>query len=373
MALGEVIFDFPATEGNPRNSEGAFLSLSENELIFVYSRFVGGTGKDADDCNLYLIRSTDNGDSWDEGTTLFSGKDEGVNIMSVSLLHMNDGAIGLFYLIRKSKTVIHLYLRRSYDGGRSWTEKHPCITRQGMFVVNNDRVIRHSSGRIIVPAAFHHSGYSISPNESPNDGYVETHADTVFFFSDDDGENFGMSAKCILPYAAIEKAGLQEPGVVELKNGALWGWARTELGRQYEMLSVYRGSKWTAPQPSQFTSPLSPLSMKRAQNGDLVAVWNPLPKHNGMSRQPYGLPTAGRYPLVVALSHDDGESFTNPYPIETERGSGYCYTALHTHGDYVFVAYSTDCLTGLRCRRFTLSELTELCDNAGKDLFSWMN
>ncbi len=367
---GETVFELPKTAGNPRNSEGAFLSLSADEIIFVYSRFVGKTGLDHDDSELYLIRSADGGHTWDKGRTILTkGEEQAMNIMSVSLLSMKDGSIGLFYLVRKSLTLIRMYLRRSYDGGRNWTDRKPCFTRQGVFVVNNDRVTRLSDGRIIIPAAYHHSGFLTESDEDPNKGYVETHADTVFFLSDDDGDTFRMTHKCLLPYHGTENAGLQEPGLVELKNDALWAWARTDLGRQYEMYSVYRGERWTTPQPSRFTSPCSPLSMKRTPTGDLLAVWNPIPKWNGQGRLPHGYPTAGRVPLAAAISHDDGLTFSHPLPIETDIKSGFCYTAIHFHGDAVYLAYSFDDLTGLRCRRYSLNELTAACDQAKEDQY----
>ncbi len=370
MKFGELLFSFPPKEGNPRNSEGAFLSLSENELIFVYRRFVVERCADHADCDLCLIRSTDNGDSWSEGEIIVTGKSEDcMNIMSVSLLHMNDGSIGLFYLIRHALTSNHLFLRRSYDGGRTWSERHCCFKQQGFFVVNNDRVIRLSTGRIVVPAAFHHTGYKVSPDEPRNDGFVESHSDAVFFYSDDDGETFTMSHKCMIPYTSSENAGLQEPGVVELSNGVLWGWARTGLGRQYEMFSLYGGTRWTLPQPSQFTSPLAPLSMKKTPNGDLLAVWNPIPFASGQTGSPYGHFTGRRTPLVAAVSHNDGETFSNPYPLEDDPHGGYCYIAVHFHGDAVLLAYCADGLVEVRCRRYPLDELTEKCDSAKEDLF----
>ena len=44
-------------------------------------------------------------------------EEESVNVMSVSLMHMDNGDIGMFYLVRKTYTIIQMYLRRSKDGG----------------------------------------------------------------------------------------------------------------------------------------------------------------------------------------------------------------------------------------------------------------
>lgn len=69
-------------------------------------------------------------------------------------------------------------------------------------------------------------------------------------------------AQVTLGHMAHSSSGLQEPGVVELKNGVLWAWARTDLGRQYEMFSMDGGEHWSDSQPSWFTGPCSPLSVK---------------------------------------------------------------------------------------------------------------
>ena len=109
--------------------------------------------------------------------------------------------------------------------------------------------------------------------------------------------------------------------------------------------------------------------MKRTPNGDLLAVWNPLPLANGQTHHPYGRFTGHRTPLAAAISHDDGLTFSNPCPLETDPKSGYCYTAIHFHGDAVLLAYCAEGLVELRCRRYSFAELTAACDNAKEDQY----
>ena len=39
--------------------------------------------------------------------------------------------------------------------------------------------------------------------------------------------------------------------------------------------------------------------------------------------------TGGRTPLVIAVSKDNGQTFTDPVAFEEEPDRGYCYCALH--------------------------------------------
>lgn len=359
LELGTVVRDLPPDlqAGNPRNSEGTFLETGEDEILFVYSRFRGSDPADQAFADLCLMRSMDGGRTFDEGTVILTCEGEGgVNMMSPSLLRMENGEVGLFYLVRMTYTMTRIFLRRSADGGRTWGERVRCSTQDDFFVVNNDRVLRLSTGRILIPVASHRAG----------EGFFDSRSEAMYFYSDDDGRSWRPSAgKVALPHSAHCTSGLQEPGLAELRNGVLWSWARTELGRQYEMFSMDGGDTWTACQPSRFTSPNSPLCMKRADDGKLYAVWNPIPEYNGRDRLD-GIFTGGRTPMVLAVSGDDGRTFTEPVAFEWDEERGYCYCAICFTRDALLLAYCAggreegSCLVKTRIRRIERSQLAEL-------------
>ena len=77
--------------------------------------------------------------------------------------------------------------------------------------------------------------------------FFDSRSEVVFFYSDDDGVTWHMSeGKCSMPNMANCLSGLQEPGVLELNPWVLWGFARTDLGRQYEMYSIRHSSVFRA-------------------------------------------------------------------------------------------------------------------------------
>ena len=146
--------------------------------------------------------------------------------------------------------------------------------------------------------------------------------------------------------------------MVQLKNGLIWCYIRTVLGRQYEMFSTDDGKTWTVPGPSRFTSPSSPLCAKRMADDRLFVVWNPIPKHNGDREVIDGVWTGGRKRLDFVILDEEGARSLASEMLEYDEGSGYCYTAIHeTEKGNVLLAYCAggkgdkNCLSRLRIRK----------------------
>lgn len=365
--LGTVVAEFiPSMEKkNPRNSEGAFIELEDGKILFAYSRFKGEGCEDWGSSDICAVVSSDGGRSFGNERTLLTCEEENaVNIMSLSLLDMENGDIGLFYLVRHTYTMMQMYMRRSQDGGKTWSDRVLCTPQEDFFVVNNDRVVRLESGRILIPAAAHRTGRQ----GETKDNFIDYCSEVVFFYSDDDGYSWqAAKGKCCMPSMKNCASGLQEPGVIELNPGILWGFARTDLGRQYEMFSLDNGNTWTGAQPSRFTAPNSPLSMKRDQTGAIWAVWNPIPEYNGRGKKT-DIFTGGRTPYVIAVSRDNGETFSREVAFETEEDHGYCYCAIHFLKDAMLLAYNAggpedrSCLARERIRRIGWDELRNASD-----------
>ncbi|TMV45645.1 exo-alpha-sialidase [Paenibacillus mesophilus] len=363
--IGKVVLELGPSAGNPRNSEGAFIDLPDGRLLFVYSRFIGDSNADDAPSCIASRYSGDGGETWSEDTIIAKAEEHGArNIMSVSLLRMENGDIGLFYFVRRARNDGRLHLRRSSDEGKTWSEARCCIPGLGYYVTNNDRVVRLSGGRLIIPTSFHkmageEADYSVPHHQNDSRGIAH------FFLSDDDGRAWREAKTFCAMHAPHAKSGLQEPGVIELTTGVLWSWARTDAGCQYEMFSMDKGETWSQAAPSQFSSPRSPLSMKRIPaSGSLLAVWNPVP--NYQTRMLTGN-NGGRTPLIAGISRDDGQTWKRFFYLEKEEDrGGYCYTAIHFVHDAVLLAYCAGLpedgsrLARLRIRKVGLSELGAL-------------
>lgn len=352
---GDVIFQFAPGRGNPRNSEGAFIELKDGRLLFIYTKYIGTSYHDHASAALARTYSNDKGKTWSESEVILLPKEnDEKNVMSVSLMRMANSDIGLFYEITYGFHDARLYLRRSSDEGDSWGEPVCCMAVPGYYCINNDRIIRLSGGRLVVPASY--------AKKTIDGGYADDSKYSAhFFISDDDGYTWRESGSFGTLNCKNSYCGLQEPGVIELTNHTLWAWARTDLGLQYEMFSSDNGETWSPAEPSVFTSPLSPLSMKRIpQHGYLLAVWNPVPAYNSRIISDVD---HGRTPLIGAISKDEGVTWDNYFTIEDDKNAGYCYTAIHFTEDSVLLAYCAGneadgiCLARLRAKRIPLSDI----------------
>ena len=325
------VTDVRLSDGNPRNSEGSFLRLKDGRIAFAYSRYRGNSAHDHAYAEIAVLFSSDEGETFgDERIVVKPQMDppyDETNCMSVSLLRMGNGDVGLFYLLKRQNIVSEFLLRRSSDEMETFGDPVRCTGNcPTYYVLNNDRIVRMSSGRIIVPAALHLSPIGFYGPNSSYDG----RARAAFYASDDDGYTWRQLSDVIaLTGGAYSGTGLQEPGVVELTPGVLYSYFRTDLGRHYESVSVDGGRTWFPSQPSRFTGPASPMTVKRTEySGKFYAVWNPIPE--GIYSRPHNIWTGGRTPLVIAEGTFDGNglSWGEPKVIEDDPNAGFCYPAM---------------------------------------------
>ena len=363
--MSAITLSLPHRPGNPRNSEGAFIDLSDGRILFAYTRFIGDSWGDHASAVIASRVSSDGGRTWSRRDRILIQDEGRCNVMSVSLLRLGDGSIGLFTARKNSLQDCIPFLRKSTDEGRTWSKPVRCIPTPGYFVLNNDRVVRLRSGRLILPAAFHRSR---TARQSVDYKWFESRGLAFFFLSDDHGRTW-REAKDWWTLPRRSGSGLQEPGVVELDDGTLYAWCRTDIGRQWEMRSRDAGETWSAPRPSPFYSPNSPLSITRIPRLEtFLAVWNdhhpdrwgsgPLAESRFETNSSWG-----RTPLAAALGTPHDHQWSRPILIEDDPERGFCYTAIHPTEDAVLLAYccggrGSGVLQDLCIRRIGLEEFT---------------
>ena len=349
-AENEVVLDLDPSPDNPRNSEGAFVALKSGRILFLYTRFHGGAD-DASPAHIVRIHSDDDGRTWSREHRIVVENFGGANVMSVSLLRLHSGAIALFYLVKNNLIDCRAVMRISTDEAGTWSEPRLVTEARGYFVLNNDRVIQLQDGRLVMTLAFHRARGSDPKSYRSWD----SRAIVLWYLSDDEGKTWREADN----WWALPKrthTGFQEPGVVELTDGRLFSWMRTDQGAQYGSWSSDAGKGWPLPEITGLASPESPASIKRLpDSGDLLAVFN---DHSG--RFPFL--KGKRSPLVAAISGDGAKTWPRRKLIESDPDSWYCYTAIHFTKAAVLFAYcASDTKVGglnrLRIRRTTLDWL----------------
>jgi len=305
----------PATEEFPRNSEGSLIELKDGTLLLAWTRFYGG-GADHSPAHIAAMTSKDGGRTWSSPYVIQenTGKQ---NVMSVSFLRLQSGRIGMYYLEKNGPDDLHMYVRYSADEGKTWTKPERIPTPSGYNVINNDRIVQLSSGRVIVPIS------QVRDIGKPDPLVI------FCLYSDDEGKTWQRSK----PDLHAAKRGAMEPGVVELDNGDLFMIIRTQLGRIYKSVSKDKGATWSEPEPTDVVSPEAPATIKRIPGTkDLLLVWN----NNSQTGKDH---ISRRTPLTATISKDNGKSWVNVKNIETNPEASYAYTSIAFVKDQVVLTY----------------------------------
>ncbi len=311
----------PVSPDNPRNTEGSIVELRDGRLLLAYTRFYGGGGDDAR-ADISARLSTDGGQTW-SAPFLLQPNDGAQNVMSVSLLRLDNGELMLGYLRKNSDADCRMIVRRSRDDGVTWGSEVCATEPTNYYVVNNDRIIQLRSGRLLVPAADHGDSARGLP------------AVAVCYLSDDRGATWRRGEGRV----ELPGVGCQEPGLVELTGQSHGEGRRTlmiirnSLGAIRVAVSADGGSTWGAPEATTLTTPVAPATVKRiTSTGDLLMVWN-------NSSGP-------RVPLTTAISRDDGKTWECIRDLEP-KGSSFAYTSVTFVGDTAVLSYWTALPGGL--------------------------
>ena len=342
-------FVFWADHERPRRGEGDILVLGDGRLLLAYTEFYGGYA-DHSPARIMATTSTDDGETWSEPKTLQENVG-GCNVMSASLLRLRSEGITLFYLVKSHPRMdCKVYMRRSDDEAETWSEPLRVIGDEGYYVLNNARVIQTSTGRVIVP---------VSTYQNPE---TFSHWKSLIYYSDDECETWHKGGEVKLPREVDSRVGLQEPGVIELRDGRLMMYMRTALGYVYQSHSEDWGETWSEPRSiTDLKAPTSPTTMARIpKTGDLIAVWNDKGMFNleGLGRTGADITDREfqrRTPLSIAISRDEGLTWRKTLNLETEE---VChYPSIDFKDDQILITYYYKGHRNLKFVRIRVEEL----------------
>jgi predicted neuraminidase len=259
---------------------------------------------------VYAVRKEPNGKGWSSPVKVVSHP----RMMTgnpVLWIAPDTGKLWLFYVnsVDGWGTCNPRYLT-SEDRGLTWSspKKLYRFISRGM---KNPPIVT-SGGRYILPAYIEFLAYS-----------------GTFFLSDDRGKTWTQHGHVKIPDAEVPDAVVQarkkhtgkivmQPTVVERRDGTLWALMRTTppVGRMYQTTSADGGKTWTPATPYILPNPNGGFHMLRLQSGNLAIIYN----HAPVPEEQHGFT---RNPLSIAISEDDGETWT------------YRRNIVEAHGDQV--------------------------------------
>jgi sialidase-1 len=229
--------------------------------------------------------------------------------------------------------------RYSADEGRTWsTEIVISPPGGGYWTSAHDRLLVHSSGRLLQPL---HTHENMDPSR---------HKSKVAW-SDDNGRSWRVSEQWLevhdlAPgYIGSKLSNYHEVAVAERADGSLYMIGRTSAGRLYWSESRDRGETWSKPAPSPLLSPESPANVARLPGSDeLLIIWN----SQCVTNQNTSL--GQRLTLASAVSADGGRTWSDYREIITippndsaeRRGFGsdrVCYPSIFFDSGLCYVGY----------------------------------
>ena len=353
--VGKDVVFIRATEGNARNGEGDFIRLKNGAIMYAYSAFLNGGG-DFDESLITAIYSYDEGETFTDKRVLFNLEEGETQNLCVSFLRLNNGDIAIFYGARGENGGIKM--RTSSDEGLTFSKPTKIVNKEGYYVFENGRVLRSKSGRILLP---------LNKHEFKENGTLGP-GNFTLFYSDDDGKTWLDSNNYISHPDGEIWQGLQETGLTQFDDGTIFAFSRTNCMTQYECFSKDDGMTFTTPRASIiFSSPLSPMTIKRVENKFSVAVYNPVPSYSGRhSIQPCH--ESDRTPYMITVVDGDGSNFFETcyhrnFLIEDDLENGYAYASVFASDDYLLIAYyhsdgyKKGVLKSLKIKKIAFSEI----------------
>jgi len=209
-----------------------------------------------------------------------------------------DGRLWIFHTEQDAgagQANAHVLYVTSKDNGKTWTapkvlfDKPGAFTRQPLVVV--------SKYKWILPMYY-------TPSRGITKGADSNYS--VIEMTSDAGE---MWKECEIP----ESDGLVQPSVVD-ENSHYVAFFRSRYADFVYRSTSEDGCKWTAPVASALPNNNASIQVAKLKDGDLVIAFN-----NVNASDKKGKPqTAPRVPLSVALSKDEGKSWSFVRDVETQ-------------------------------------------------------
>jgi sialidase-1 len=330
-----------ATPEFPRHSEATVLERRDGSLLMAWQEFLASEhgGEDNGPNRIATMVSRDGGNTWGEPKVFVETAPGDVNVYSPSFVRLRNGDVLFFNHTyhRLAPGQQHLasgMVRRSRDDGETWSEPTIVFGRKpAAWCSGVGREL--SSGRIIMPL-------DLVAGAWPKNDVGALAA----MFSDDGGRKWRESRGRV----ELPMRGAMEGHIEELKDGRLLIMMRTQLGSVFQSFSTDGGDTWSKAQTTGLRAPESCPDINRIPStGDLAIVWN-----DSEYDPKFGSHYGKRSPLSIAVSRDEGKTWSEPKHIETDPEWAFSNPGLWFFGNgramvtYWACPYTADWLMDVR-------------------------
>ena len=292
----------------PTDSCHASTVLPLDNGTVVAAWFAGSSESDDDVKILTSVRGTDG--KW--GEPIRVSADPNVAHWNPVLFQNDDGTITLYFKVGKNTQYWKTYYSTSTDG-KNWAaprELVPGDNSGGRGPVKN-KPLRLKNGTILAPGS------------TEIDDKYRCFVD----ISTDNGKTWNRTPEINSSFLRFFKVPMIQPTLWESKDGSVHMFTRTKVGKIYRSDSYDGGKTWCTAYPTNLPNNNSGIDLDTDDSGRIFLVYNPV-----------GIPGI-RTPLTLAVSLDDGKTFTKIKTFETGLAE-YSYPAVVVKGDTIHITYT---------------------------------
>jgi predicted neuraminidase len=225
-----------------------------------------------------------------------------------------DGKVILYFKVGKEISHWETWVQTSEDGGNSWSKAYELVKgdKGGRGPVKN-KLIELKDGTWLAGAS----------NEV---GRWEVFVDR----SEDMGKTWKASPYFTIDTTEIKGKGAIQPTLWESKPGNVHMLVRTTGGVIGRSDSYDNGKTWTPIRKTDLPNPNSGIDAAPLADGSIALTYNP-------DKEDWG----SRSPLSLALSHDNGKTWTDEIDLDKgKKEDEFSYPAIISWGDSVAVTYT---------------------------------
>ncbi|AUG98880.1 hypothetical protein CWC46_03030 [Prodigiosinella confusarubida] len=254
------------------------------------------------------------------------------------VLHHQDGRLWLFYKVGADVHHWQTRMTVSDDDGVSWSSPRPLVagdcTPRGPV---KNKVLVMSNGEWLAPGSVEDDRYWDAFVDISDDGGQQWQSVAIPLTHQTPAENHQDALWQGLKQDALwendltrvfQWDGVIQPSAWESAPGRIHVLMRSTRGRLYRSDSADYGRNWCDAYATALPNNNSGIDMVSLGHNQLVLVYNPVT--GNWSR---------RYPLTVAYSADNGDTWENLIDLEQEPGE-FSYPAIIADGDSLHVTYT---------------------------------
>ncbi len=338
MKVKKIIREFIVKEEDkPFDSCHASTLIQMANGVIVTAWF-GGSREKGPDVDIWAARRVRG--KWEAPRV--AARIRGTAMWNPVLFQKQDGTILLFFKVGAAIPIWKTYFVESYDGGVTFTmprELVPGDETGGRGPVKN-KPIRLKDGTVLAPASLEGETWDAFVDISADDCATWERSSLVPV------RRAGTDSRVMhRPYnrLLLFGKGVIQPALWQDDKGDVHMLLRSTSSRIFRSDSTDGGHTWCTAYDTGIYHNNSGIDLARMQNGDLVLVYNPRENLPGMFNGP-------RTPLTVAVSKDNGDTYTDLLDLETGEGA-YCYPAVICNEQKeIFITYTWDRKNIVFCR-----------------------